>query len=1248
MSGISDALKRMAKPALKRLVIYLRNKPLYKNQVAKALRFVPGVDARLRGFARNVPVNVVEALGLPSAQPDYAGAWREELPRRLPRGNGERILYIFVDHTVRCPVNTGMQRVTRRLSRALIEAGETVRFVVWDPEGRQLVLATRDQVNHLGQWNGPALSAAEMAVYPDAAEPARPAPAHQRQDGHWLIVPEVTHITYHPEPTTLDAVTAAKRCGLRSAFIFYDAIPLRRAEMAAAAVLHAEYMQLLLLADLLIPISHWSGRDLAAFFQTHDGVDAAALPPIVPTPLPGESQLAQRATDPTPAAEGRKLILSVGSIEPRKNQASLIAAFERYCAENPDTSWELALVGNLHPDVAPVIDRAVHNNPRVKYLRHLSDADLDAAYRACAFTVFPSVEEGFGLPILESLWYAKPCVCANFGSMGEVAAGGGCLMIDTRDPDALYDAVKRLMDDPAEIDALAREAVARPIDGWDAYADRVADLLTAQADPLRRLGTVYYWVDHTCGYSGNTGIQRVVRGLARALCDVGVAVVPVKWIEAERRFAPPSTAELAHLAQWNGPAPDAWAPWRDPAQASAADWLLIPELTTYLPATRLEDIKAATDALGLRCAWIFYDAIPWNLRGMYPPQAAAAHRAYMEGLNAFAKVLTISRYSRDSLIRFLAGTPGRTAALDERIEACPLPDEFLETPRVTTVKPPNRGGVVRILSVGTVEPRKNHLALLEAFARLRAKTAKRVELVIAGGKPYPELAAQVQDFIDKTPGVSWVVGADDARLRELYDACDFTVYPSLEEGFGLPIAESLWNARPCICRNASSMKEVAAEGGGCLMVETADSEAMAEAMLRLTDDDELREELGEQATLRRFRTWREYGRDVALALAEERETPSGRRALPPAAVAADDPLICDRDQFYREFVSLRPRPLLSLCVTTYNRAGWLAVNLANIFRLLPVPSDDVEIFVCDNASTDNTEEVVAPYLGRSDFRYRRNPVNVGMLGNLRVTASRARGRYVWILGDDDLLKPGGVERVISAIRDNPGIGLVYLNYAYTREEDPAAVGDLEAFLENAPAIVEPGPDVTAPIREICTASENVFTAIYCLAFRRDHALRAYNQDVDGKPFASLLTCIPTTYYVLNYMMDAQACWLGQPQLVVNMNVSWIKYAPLWVLERVPEVWDLAERLGADPDAVDRWRAHHMQGVAHYFDIAMKTDAAIDPEDFSAARLVSRIKHLPVYAQYAEGMRAAYAAAHAENRPVAVMPLEAVFPREPAA
>jgi glycosyltransferase involved in cell wall biosynthesis len=312
------------------------------------------------------------------------------------------------------------------------------------------------------------------------------------------------------------------------------------------------------------------------------------------------------------------------------------------------------------------------------------------------------------------------------------------------------------------------------------------------------------------------------------------------------------------------------------------------------------------------------------------------------------------------------------------------------------------------------------------------------------------------------------------------------------------------------------------------------------------------------------------------------------------------------------YVRKLEKPLLSICITTYNRAKWLAINLATVRRWVAPYRDSVEVVVCDNSSEDNTPEVVKLYLSDRNFHYYRNPKNVGMLGNLKVTAHHAKGKYVWIIGDDDVIKESAIKAVLEGIRKYQDVSLIYLNYAYTRIVDAAQVGDVDRFLKESTPIVQPGPNQYSKIKGISTKSENFFTAIYCLVYRRDHALRAYSQCTSGRPFSTLLTCIPTSYYVCNYMFEDMGLWIGEPQVVVNMNVSWLKYATLWVLERLPELYDLAERRGADADSVDKWRTHNFAGLLHYLNEIYVNDEADNLPHFSIDRLIQRHKHLPIF------------------------------------
>ena len=93
--------------------------------------------------------------------------------------------------------------------------------------------------------------------------------------------------------------------------------------------------------------------------------------------------------------------------------------------------------------------------------------------------MFPSVNEGFGLPVAESLACGTPVITSNFGAMKEIAdAGGGALLVDPRDDDSVTDGMRALLTDDALLARLAAEAVARPVGSWDVYAEETWKRLT--------------------------------------------------------------------------------------------------------------------------------------------------------------------------------------------------------------------------------------------------------------------------------------------------------------------------------------------------------------------------------------------------------------------------------------------------------------------------------------------------------------------------------------------------------------------------------------------------------------------------------------------------------------------------------------------------------------------------------------------------------------------------------------------------
>lgn len=147
------------------------------------------------------------------------------------------------------------------------------------------------------------------------------------------------------------------------------------------------------------------------------------------------------------------------------------------------------------------------------------------------------------------------------------------------------------------------------------------------------------------------------------------------------------------------------------------------------------------------------------------------------------------------------------------------------------------------LFVGTLEPRKNLVRLVDAYAACRRRLADELPLVIAGSRGwyYDEIFARVsahglQDVI-LFPGF---VPADE--LPGWYQSADVFVYPSVYEGFGLPVLEAMASGTAVITSNTSSLPEVA--GDAAILVDPRDVEALADALVRVLNDRDLRQAMG--------------------------------------------------------------------------------------------------------------------------------------------------------------------------------------------------------------------------------------------------------------------------------------------------------------------------------------------------------------------------------------------------------------------
>jgi glycosyltransferase involved in cell wall biosynthesis len=228
------------------------------------------------------------------------------------------------------------------------------------------------------------------------------------------------------------------------------------------------------------------------------------------------------------------------------------------------------------------------------------------------------------------------------------------------------------------------------------------------------------------------------------------------------------------------------------------------------------------------------------------------------------RLVCYSRATERDLVEMLPAAAGRTAvvplAAGDRFGAEPSEDEIARAAHRHGVE----GGFV--LATGTVEPRKNLVRLIEAHARLPEELARGHPLLVVGpaGWEQDEIAAAAARRRDSVVFAGFV---PDEELAALYAGCTAFCYPSLYEGFGLPVLEAMRAGAPVITSDVSSMPEVAADAA--LYVDPLDVGSIAAALERLLRSDELRGELSARGRERAASfSWERTAREWAGLLGE--------------------------------------------------------------------------------------------------------------------------------------------------------------------------------------------------------------------------------------------------------------------------------------------------------------------------------------------------------------------------------------------
>jgi glycosyltransferase involved in cell wall biosynthesis len=619
-------------------------------------------------------------------------------------------IMFYTDQTIRSATNTGIQRVVRQLARSIQDSAVGITFVKWNRKNRECEPLSHDDMLKLNRWNGPSVSKNQILN-----EPKRPT---------LLVVPEIPYAGGLSAPSAFELCRWAKQNRMQIAFVFYDMIPLRFNYSAAFRRQHIIYSRELIEADYIWTISAWVKDDLLAFWKFL-GFESTKIPSVSVQALGFEPVGLQV---PTSAIDFDRIILSVGTIEERKNQITLIKSFIDFLKLPNNQDWMLHLVGNLDPKFRKQLTRYVNEYPNIKYRGMLSDEELVHEYVNCAFTVFPSFEEGFGLPITESLSYGKPCVASNYGAVAEIALDGGCIAIDMRDGKKLTFAMNQIANDESLRNRLIDEAKQLQKKTWGQYAQNVLE--SPSTSSRSDVQVIYVLFDSDFENVNSITQCDFFHSFAAGLSSHSCRVIPALWNRSEKRFTGFSFSKTEPSNDDDQLPASVWSGWLDPAFAPPDSWVI--DMTNHFEAR--SDLIASTKHLKLKLATALNDESVFT-------------KEDLDSLADYELIFPNSTRSANQIGEYFR-TLGYTY-------------NHIENSIIPIVKPITTPSFLRALIPPLSDPEKWLTKMLQAFELSFDYFGSDLHVLLVGNYTNPAVTKTIENYLKKYTQIKWIDNVND-------------------------------------------------------------------------------------------------------------------------------------------------------------------------------------------------------------------------------------------------------------------------------------------------------------------------------------------------------------------------------------------------------------------------------------------------------------------------------------------------------
>lgn len=567
------------------------------------------------------------------------------------------------------------------------------------------------------------------------------------------------------------------------------------------------------------------------------------------------------------------ILYAPGGFDDRKNLTRLIQAF----AILPDdirSQHQLVIAGKIHTAKKQELSNLVKVNGidshKVILTDYLEEIDLISIYSLAKLFIFPSLHEGFGLPVLEAMACGTPVIASNTTSIPEIIAWDDALF----DPQSTQSISKKLaasLSDAKFLAELKNNAVQRAkLFTWENCASKALCALehihkkkkrnitsttlnnglieqiakidkkpTATAidavsyainfNQAKGKRNLYLDISTLVHSDAKSGIQRVVRSLLSELLQqscIGFQVYPIYFDSSLYRYADHFCRTHFNINLGLGDTP---------VDFRQDDFYLSLDLNMHLT-EQTKAIHTFLNEHGVLTSFIVYDILPVKYPEWWKSENVSLFKNWLEtivklsgGLICISQSVAneLQEWIKDNHCIHLDLPPTiSTFHLGADIENS-LPSKGLPNNAMEVLHKIEK--TMSFLMVGTVEPRKGYLQALNAFEVLWQQ-GYDINLVIVGKEGWlaDDLIKRLSSHPQKNTQLYWLQGISDEYLELIYKASCCLIAASEGEGFGLPLIEAAQHKIPIIARNLPVFREVA--GDHAFYFETTNPENLAQAI----------------------------------------------------------------------------------------------------------------------------------------------------------------------------------------------------------------------------------------------------------------------------------------------------------------------------------------------------------------------------------------------------------------------------------